>query len=206
MKKLIENVKIEKIDKDLFGVIMTLFHYFFYFKNIRKYDNYEVLLTCTFLAMKIKNRNIKLDYLIEVFKKINDNKKLQTETIVKLEINIMACMGFNFEVNTPFSPAITYLDIFQKNTLLSEKYINNLNEIKDLMFNIIENCYRRPLCLHFRPKVIALSSLYYVLVNFKDKEELAFTYKDLLLINPEVDLESVSSCLNQILNILEYNI
>ena len=54
---------------EIFGISMTLFHYYTYSKCFRSFDKFKLAISCIFLAAKIKGTFFHIDRLQKLHKK-----------------------------------------------------------------------------------------------------------------------------------------
>lgn len=157
---------------EIFGISMTLFHYYTYSKCFRSFDKFKLATSCIFLAAKIKGTFFHIDKLQNLHKKYK-NMDISYQDIIYFELDLMNFLGFEIEINTPYS-SLEYLFRRKEFTLIKNLGLKSINTkdmnlevnnkdneetLKSLCYNIINDCYRRPLCILFTPEIIALSSL-----------------------------------------------
>jgi hypothetical protein len=93
----------EKIDIDLFAISLTLFHYYTYYKTFKTYDKFKLMISCLFLAGKIKGIFIKLDRLRELYRKYSQrDNEISDKDIMSFELDLLIFLGFEVEVETSF--------------------------------------------------------------------------------------------------------
>ena len=103
----------EEIDVETFGISMTLFHYYTYLKTLKSFDKFKLLISCIFLAVKIRGSFIHLERLNTMYKK-HKTLELTDKEIVGYELELMNFLGFELEIETPY----LYLDrVFKSNQL-----------------------------------------------------------------------------------------
>lgn len=102
----------ESIDIELFGISMTLFHYYTYFKSFKHFDRYKLIISCLFLSGKIKGIFIKPEILQTLYKKYaQKNNEITEKEIVGFELDLLVFLGFEVDIETPYC----YLDrMFRK--------------------------------------------------------------------------------------------
>ena len=174
---------------------MTFFHYYTYFKSLKEIDPLELSVACVYLACKNQYILIPMDKVVEMFNKVKAERKdpiqsTKTPDFLKYEIEIYSFLGYDLNIETPY---------FWFYKLVQSKRGEGLgeNKIKNFLFNIINDTYRKALCLYYHPKAIMLSSL-------------IFTIKFLELSNIKIDnliegenLEEISECMNQIYELFD---
>jgi len=52
---------------EIFGVAMTLFHYYTYYKHFYEYDRTEIAKSCVFLAFKLEYSFLKVEEAWEIY-------------------------------------------------------------------------------------------------------------------------------------------
>lgn len=134
---------------DTYGTALTLFHYYTYFKSFKEIDRVELSVACSYLASKINYRFIKFDEIIALCNELRVNKKLGEPKIVEFELDLMDELGYDINITLPYHYFGYYSQIFK---------FDKHNE--KLAHNLINESYRRPLCLFFHPRTICLSAFY----------------------------------------------
>lgn len=119
----------EGLDTELFGITMTLFHYYTYFKSFKNYDIFKLIIGCLFLAGKIRGMFFKLSLLQTYHNRYTPNsKKIEDKEIITFELDLLINLGFEVEIETPYY----YLDKLLKkvpfsNIVMQHKNESNLN-------------------------------------------------------------------------------
>lgn len=174
---------------------MTLFHYYTYFKNLKEIDPLELSVACVYLACKNQYCLIPMDKVVEMYNKVKEIRKETISTnkvpdFLKYEIEIYSFLGYDLNIETPYCWFYKFIVTKQGEGLGEEK-------IKNFLFNIINDTYRKSLCLFYHPKIIMLSAM-------------VFTVKFLELENVKVDnlildenLDDISECMNNIFELFE---
>ena len=184
-------IKSRKWNHDLLGISLTFYHYFLYFKDFREIDPYEISVCCIYLTNKIQFMHYGLDFFIKIYNEINEKKKNNQPDFIKLEIEMYTKLGYDLQIKTPYS---IYYDYIMKK--------NNIDEIKEnirknFLFNLINDTYRKSICLYFHPKIIMISCLIYtnkfLEMNDEDLNE---------IINGE-DLDLIAECMDKIYDIFK---
>jgi hypothetical protein len=130
---------------------MTLFHYYSYFKSFRGFDKAQLAVASIFLGCKLQGFFFNTE---EAFKDYSDLKKstqILNFDIIKYEIELLNLLGFEININLPYQFINKYLDILN----VPEK-----DKVLNMSYNIINDSFRRPLCIHFSARDIAMSSIY----------------------------------------------
>jgi len=138
---------------------MTLFHYYTYFKCFRNFDKYKLIISCIFLSAKIMGLFFHIEKLQLLHKKYKSIDILDKE-IIYYELDIMNYLGFELEIQTPYKYLNLYLDNISNINMKFPLIKTNLSKesIKNLSYNIVNDCYRRSYCIVFKPEVIAFVS------------------------------------------------
>lgn len=258
MLKILQN---EQLDLEMFGITMTLFHYYTYYKSFKNFDKFKLLIGCLFLSGKIKGIFIKLEELHNFYKKYSPkNQEITDKEIMGFELDLLIFLGFEIDIETSFQWLERILKKINISRLLNtnkistestcdteiEKKIdttspinNNLNnsgqrvtkiiestgrsssmvlnltneyfvsmskddisdKIKSLSYNILCDVYRRPLCIVFRPKCLALCSIL-VSFNIVVDSNMSDYYLDLKYFfdsfYEEGNFEDFISCFNEV--------
>lgn len=160
-----------EIDVEIFGLSMTLFHYYTYHKCFRNFDKYKLIISCIFLSAKIKGSFFYIEKLQNLHKKYKriDITEISDKEIIIFELEIMNFLGYELEIETPYRYISSFLKNKNMNHLkniclksICNKNINFLKSeysddaMRSLCFNIINDCYRRSFCIVFRADIIAL--------------------------------------------------
>jgi hypothetical protein len=179
---------------EIFGVAMTLFHYYTYFKSFYEYDRCEIAVSCVFLACKIEFSFLKADEARQIF---CDLKKNQTGKIpntnnpdlTKFEVDILSFIGYDMNIKTPYKYYYSYFHKYLPNLLLNDQKIFNIG------IRILNDAYRSNLCIFHHPKYITLGAIYLTLRLTSEEEEieLAVLSKWDHLINKELLLHCIDS-------------
>jgi len=192
-----------KIDREVFGVAMNLFNYYAFFKNIRNFNCNEVVITCLILAMKIRNCALKLDVMLDTYRKLVENKKmLLPEILVNIEIGVLACVGFELDIDTPYTYIKSLIDILKKDEGYSKIYNEEqFIQIEECAMGIIDDSYRRPICMQFQPRIIAISALQIAISIYKEEE--SFNFSEFNKLISFVSFDELYSCISKIYLLIE---
>lgn len=149
-----------EIDQEIFGISMTLFHYYTYYKHLKNFDKNKLALSCVFLATKLSGTFFKVDKLIKIYQSKGLKAPILTEKeIVFFELDILNFLGFEIEIETTY----THLERFIRSNafssitrmLASKSQIYDNSRLQNLSYNIAHDCYRRPFCIVFKPEIVA---------------------------------------------------
>lgn len=177
---------------EISGIALTLFHYYTYFKSFREIDRLELSVACVYLACKIQFRQISTNIVLEWYNKAKAERKDITNNIkpdfIKYEIEIYSFLGYDLDIETP------YCWFYKFRATSKGKDLDD--KIKNFVFNIINDTYRKSLCLYYHPKIIMLSALCFT-IKFLD---IKIQIEDLLK-GEEIDL--ISQCMENIYEIFE---
>ena len=169
--------------------------------SFNKYSSEELYIflgACLFIGqrainiLKIKIDNISL-FIKQLINKKNPNIKVDindlNKKIIKKEYDILASIGFNIEIDSP------YFFFNKLKNYLSKSELNSANFITLLNY-IIKDSYILPLSLYYTPNVIAISCVQLL----REKYKLDFiNVKELISLSDyPIDNEEVQQCTNLI--------
>jgi hypothetical protein len=200
---------------EIFGVAMTLFHYYSYFKSFRDFDRTEVSVACVFLACKIQYTFLKVEEAIDIFNRIKRGSSIsghaQGPDFTKFEVDILTFIGFEMDIETPHKYFVYYLE------KLNPGYAKD-NKIINFGFLLINDLYRSNLCIYHPSKYLAMACLFFTLsedgfnnnncVN-DEKNINKFTnigINDLLLCDKSINPNNFLVCLDNLLSLYETKI
>ncbi len=183
--------------QEIFGVAMTLFHYYTYFKSFNEYDRCEIAVSCVFLACKIEFSFLKADEAKQIFLEI---KKSQTGRIsninpdlTKFEVDILSFVGYDMDIKTPHKYFYTYFQKNLPNHLRDPKFCN-------IGMKIINDAFRTNLCIFFPPKYIAIGAIF---LSLKLSSEEDYTVKMLATWDQSINLDFLILCVESMMGIFE---
>lgn len=179
---------------------MNLFHYYTYYKSLKNIDRAELSITCVFLACKIRHGYIKLEELENLYnglKPNNNNKSKQTSSdanklipkVVNVEMELLNFLEFDLDIEIPYR---YYFNI--------KKKYNFDNKTDNLIINIINDSFRRPLCIYFHPKTIALVASF-IGYNISNEEEI--TMEKFLGNENQTIKDEFADCFDILFNLFE---
>lgn len=160
-------------------------------------DRHQLAVACVYLGCKLQNSFISIDDTIIEYNKIKNppntmnNIKPVVPDLVKYEIEILNLLGFEIDIETPFAILTHYCE--------KQLVSNNKKDIDRLAFNILNDSYRRPLCVYFTPKTIALACLAISLYVNEDK----YSFDSLSEFEKDFDKNEVISCVDHLLQLYE---
>ncbi len=199
-------IAFKNLPKDIYGVAMNLFHYYTYFKSFTVIDREELSLTCVLLAYKIRHGFIKLEdtnVLYNHLKSINKGKSSgnpssssnsQNKTapnLTHVEMELLNCLGYDLEIELPF-----------KYLLSLRKKFNLDNKTEILITNMINDSYRRPLCVFFHPRTIALA-ITFVVMNSLSEDNYLINIFSFVKNEKESIRDEFLPCVEILLNLFE---
>ena len=200
-------IAFKNLPRDIYGVAMNLFHYYTYFKSFRFIDREELSLTCVLLAYKIRHGFIKLEdtnILYNHLKSINKGKSIgnpsssansqQNKTapnLTNVEMELLNCLGYDLEIELPFKYLLSLKNKFNFN-----------NKTENLIINMINDSYRRPLCVFFHPRTIALAITFVVMNSLNEDNNLINVFTFVKNENEYIK-EEFLSCVENVLNLFE---
>jgi hypothetical protein len=130
---------------------MTLFHYYSYYKSFREFDKAQLAVASIFLGCKLQGYFFNTE---EAFKDYSELKKVTQILhfdIIKYEVELLNILGFEINIELPYHYINKYLDILN---------IPDRDRVMNFSYNMINDSYRRPLCIYFTAKDIAMSAIY----------------------------------------------
>ena len=145
----------------IYGLSMTLLHYFICFNEFRKIDKIEMAFACFFMTSKIQFLNYKIKDIVAKYKEYIQNKlgyeKKEAPDFIKYEIQLFSQLGYDLDIETPYQMFYDDKDKFL------EKFPSlkptDIDKIKNFCFNLIDDTYMRPLSIYYHPKIIYLSCI-----------------------------------------------
>jgi hypothetical protein len=171
---------------------MTFFHYYTYYKSLREIDRVELSIGCVYLACKIQYIFIPMEEVGNIYRKIKNSPKEHLPDFIKLEIEILNFLGFELNVETPYEHLYMLLEKYNQSLLKNERLIN-------FAYNIINDTYRRPICIFYHPKIISLAALYITAKYF----EIELSFEQIRCYERSIKQEDLFSCINSIVNIID---
>ncbi len=185
------------LTNEIFGCAMTLFHYYTFHKSFKEFDRCEISVACVFLACKIEYSFLKIEESNEEYIRIKRSKtSRQLPDYVKFEIEILSFLDFEIDIATPF---------FEYYHFLYNKFpqIYSDSKIRNFSLKLIYDTYRKPLCIYFNSKCIALAVLF---LSLNILEGCSISIQELMLIDKSIDSNSLVKCLECIINMFDTKI
>jgi hypothetical protein len=181
-----------KLNHEIYGIAMTLYHYYTYFKMLREINPLELSVACIYLARKIQFEHISMEEVIKIYNiqkdKIKDGKK-EPPDFIKYEMEFYYFLGYDLDIETPYNSFYRFIKTKEGESFGNEK-------IKTFLFNLINDTYRRSLCLYYHPKIIMLSCLIFTIKfleeNINIEEKL-----------PKEDIIIIGECMEKIYDIFD---
>lgn len=154
-----------KLPQVTMATAQVLFHRFYFRKSLKKYNVKQVSMASLFLAAKVEEVPKRSRDVINVFNHIDQIKsgkkpdplplsKRYTDMkndLIKTERFMLKEMGFSTYVEHPHKYLLQYLSILNQGT--------NSN-LAQQAWNYMNDSLREPLCVRFRPEVIATACIY----------------------------------------------
>jgi hypothetical protein len=198
--------------QEIFGVAMTLFHYYSYFKSFRDFDRSEISVACVFLACKIEYTFLKVEEATDIFHRIKRGPsmggQIQVPDFTKFEVDILTFIGFEMDIETPHKYFVYYLEKLNPSFLRDPRLIN-------FGFLLINDVYRSNLCIYHPAKYIAIACLFFTLseegpninngvIEEKNIAKMAnIGVNDILLCDKSINSNLFLSCLEHLLALYE---
>lgn len=156
-------------------------------------DRYQLTIACVYLGCKLQNWFLPVEEAVKEYYNIKNTQQPNSSInnkidLVKYEIEILNLLGFEIDIETPYA-------ILEKFSLLKKIEPN----IEKLAYNIINDSYRRPLCVYFPSTVITLSCLYISFKTVKDD----FNFEELRIFDDNLREEEILTCVDHILKLYE---
>jgi hypothetical protein len=130
---------------------MTLFHYYSYYKSFREFDKAQLSVASIFLGCKLQGFFFNTEEAFRDYSELKKVSQILQFDIVKYEIELLNILGFEINIELPYHYVNKYLDRLN---------IPDREKVMNVSYNLINDSYRRPLCIFFTAKDIALSALY----------------------------------------------
>jgi transcription initiation factor TFIIIB Brf1 subunit/transcription initiation factor TFIIB len=150
--KIISN---RRLPLDVFGTSMTIFHYYTYYKSFRDFDKAQLAVASIFLGCKLHSIFLNIDDALRDYRELTGAGKIFD--IVKFEVEMLNLLGFDLDIVCPYGYIITYA---------KRMGLQDTERIISVAFNIANDSYRRPFCVYFSPRQIALACLYIAINMF----------------------------------------
>ena len=183
----------------IFAIAMHFFENYSYTMSFRKIDRFELATACVFLSSKLCNDFIKIETALEIFnglKNITQAKNDKKLDLTKYEIELMSIIGFDLDFELPYNFIEQYTHQIIKEDDKRKKLLN-------LSFILVNDSYRRPLCLLFFPKYIALAAIYVACIIL-DSED-SFKFDEILEIDKELEKDVLLFCISEFDNCTNFN-
>jgi len=177
-----------KWNHDLLGISLTFYHYFLYFKDFRQIDPNEISVCCVYLTNKIQFMHYGLEHFIKEYNLLKDKNKNEPD-FIKLEIEMYTNLGYDLQIKTPYSFYYQYIQSKNINVIDEKESLR-----KNFLFNLINDTYRKSICIYYHPKIILISCLIYTNKFLEINEDL-----NPILINENLDL--IAECMETIYEI-----
>ena len=199
--------------QEIFGVAMTLFHYYTYLKSFRDFDRVEIAVSCVFLACKIEYTFLKVEEATDIYHRIKKGSQFMLHTgappqspdFTKFEVDILTFVGYEMDIETPHKFFVYYLEKLCPSFLRDARVIN-------FGFLLINDTYRSNLCIYYPAKYVALASLFFTLleeaaINSNGDKSVAICQSmginEILLCDKTINTTNFLSCLDSLLGLYE---
>lgn len=183
----------EFIDPNIYGCALTFFHYYTYLRSFREFDKLELAIACVYLAKKINYKFMKLEDTYAIYDKLFDKycKNVKKRDIRKIDLIEMDLLNsLNYDVN--FELPYLYVEYFAKK--FNVDYITESN-----IYCIINESFRRPLCIYFHPRTICLAA-FFICENFTFKKNNSTTSNGNGIYNSAAGNSNTNNNVNIIIN------
>lgn len=152
--------------------------------NSNNNNNAESLTNCTNSSNTVNNNNNNNFAGNTTSTKTNPN-------IADVEMEILVFLGYDLEIEAPFK----YISHLKRRFVLDRK-------LENFIFNIINDSYRRPLCLYFHPRTIALAATYIGLIFFNNEEKI-LSIKNFLQSENQYIMDEFSLCFENLYKLFD---
>lgn len=204
MEKAGESLKFPRAAK---ATAQVFFHRFYALHSFKKFQRFDIAVTCLFLAGKVEEHPRKLETIIQCCHQIwnrlaqptlkldsEDYEKLR-ETMLRTERQLLHTMAFDLCVKHP------YKDLFEIVKNLCQKGLILDTQKRDFAksaLDFVNDSMRTSLCLQFEPQKVATAAIYMttVYMRVKSSEETAYMMKQL-----EISSEELSRICQQIMEV-----
>jgi len=144
----------------------VLFHRFYFKKSFKRYNVKQVAMAALFLAAKVEEVPKRARDVLNVFhhiEQVKTEKKMEPlnfskrkywdmkKDLIKTERFMLKEMGFSTHVEHPHKFLLSYLDLLSHSNDVS---------LAQMAWNYMNDSLREPLCVRFRPEVIACGCIY----------------------------------------------
>ena len=178
-----------KLTLEIFGVSMTLFHYYSYYKSFREFDRIQLAITCFYLGCKLQGTFISTEEALKEYIILKNNQPSGSFDIIKYEVEMLNFLGFSIDIETPYYYISSYIEKL--------KNLPDRDKIQNLCFNLVNDSYRRPYCLYYTAKEIALSCLFISITVCNQN----FSFDQLGEVEANYNKNEVSNCIEHMYNL-----
>jgi transcription initiation factor TFIIIB Brf1 subunit/transcription initiation factor TFIIB len=162
-----------KLPQVTMATAQVLFHRFYCKQSLKRYNVKQVAMASLFLASKIEEVPKRARDVLNVFhhiEQVKTQKKIEPlnftkqkywemkKDLIKTERFMLKEMGFSTYVEHPHKFLLSYLDVLNKS--------DNV-ELAQVAWNYMNDSLREPLCVRFRPEVIASACIYMAAYKLK---------------------------------------
>jgi hypothetical protein len=186
---LITSLTSKNYNHEIYGIAMTLCHYYYYYKSFREFDRLELSVACVYVACKMKLILIPMEAVVDMYKKKKEEQgsvcKSELPDFLKYEIEMYKILGFDLEIDTPYNWFYIYEREPKWKCFSDEK-------VKNVLFNIINDTYRKALCLYYHSKIIMVSAMLFT-IKFLEMKDVD---KEMLI--KDLDINELKECMEKI--------
>jgi len=149
-----------KMPQYTIATAIVYFHRFFMRHSMKHYDRHLVGTACLFLSGKAEETPRKLKDAVSMgyqmkyperppLKPDSEDMMKRQETIVMVEREVLKAILFNMKVDHPYQELIKTV-----------KQMKGQRELAQVAWNLVNDSLRTTCCLRFKPKMVAIASIY----------------------------------------------
>lgn len=184
---------------EIFGIAMTLFHYYTYFKSFSEYDRCEVAISCIYLACKIEFTYMNAEDARNICLEIKKNQTGKVTNIsldfTKFDVDLLTFIGYDMDIKTPYK---YYKKFYYEKLELS---IQQDKKTFEIGIKIINDTYRSNMVLFFHPKYIALGSIFLTLRLTKEEDNT--NIREISKYDKSINIEILIMCIDSLIAMFE---
>lgn len=168
----IEDLGIElKCNRIVVATACVLFHRFFALQSLKSHNRFMIGASSLFLSTKVEEEKRDVKSVIHAWNHIrvrrketvteNEAQEMQSK-ILLVERLLLQTVAFDLVILHPYSPLIQKLKSIKNN--IAQQY---RQEYRSIAISFINDSLRRPICLFYEPKAIAMAALYLTSIQLK---------------------------------------
>jgi hypothetical protein len=185
----------KQLSREMFAIAMCLSHYYTYYKSLKAIDRVELSVASVFLAAKIEYNFINIEEANTMYLSLKKSSSSNVPDFIKFEIEILNFLGFEFRIESPYYYFHSFMNRYYPQILKDEKF-------RSLGFSIINDSYRRPLCIYYEAKYLALSSMF-IALNVMNYD---VSFEEIASLEKRVNKAELINCSDYLFKIFETKI